>query len=115
MSKTDDDRPWEEPGCVRRDCEPHRGPFLRSMASFGTPLLYLSVFIPFLALLVIPVNITTWILARRDLARMRAGLMDPEGEVDTRWAGAVSLWQALVGVFLLVIWGLLIGIDRGYF
>ena len=24
----DDDRPWERPGAVRRDCEPHRGEML---------------------------------------------------------------------------------------
>lgn len=30
-----DVRPWERPGAVRRDCEPHRAGFLRFLACFG--------------------------------------------------------------------------------
>ena len=31
----DDDRPWEWPGAVRRDCEPRRGDFLMTLAACG--------------------------------------------------------------------------------
>jgi hypothetical protein len=31
-SPDDDDRPWERPGAVRRDYEPHRGSLLESLA-----------------------------------------------------------------------------------
>jgi hypothetical protein len=33
-----DVRPWEQPGAVRRDCEPHRGPALLLLARVGLGL-----------------------------------------------------------------------------
>jgi hypothetical protein len=33
-----DDRPWDRPGAVRRDCEPHRGPALRLLGGAGVGL-----------------------------------------------------------------------------
>jgi hypothetical protein len=108
MSKAEPDdgqRPWERPGAVRRDCEPHRALLLGLLARAGLPLMVVSaalnvcvlpavalggVFpaVPFLAAVL--ATAATWGLAgclwwacHRDLALMRAGRMDPEGRRAT--------------------------------
>ena len=58
----------------------------------------------------LPLGITVWVVAGRDLARMRAGLMDPRGVEETSRArdyasvGAVLnlLTWALVGWFVFL-------------
>ena len=109
-----DERPWEQPGCVRRDCEPHRGRLLLAVgnvslfcgfftvAFFFTALVGLAVgnvsllcgalsFALFPALVGLLCGITAWWMARRDLGRMGTGLMDPAGKGPTEralyWAG----------------------------
>jgi hypothetical protein len=48
----DDDRPWEQPWCSRRDCEPHRGGLLQFL---GTASVWSAVFSQIvLAFLVVP-------------------------------------------------------------
>ena len=105
--EADDPRPWQEPGAVRRDCEPHRGEMLRGLG-------ILSVVMPFTALLVSPLigfiagvalGLTVWVLAGRDLARMDAGQMDPDGRRLTRSARRLGLAGVLVsfGILLLVV------------
>jgi hypothetical protein len=102
------DRPWERPGCVRRDCEPHRGPLLSNLSGAGFVLGVLSL------LFVVPcvpgllVAGPAWVLARRDLRRMRAGLMDPAGRDLTQQA----LTRAKVGAALN---GLVLGISAAGF
>jgi hypothetical protein len=105
----DDVRPWERPGAVRRDCEPHRGALLELMAwaslggssvqfvlalltvilgvppFVGSVLLVLSAAILAVALVL---AIATRILARRDIKRMRAGAMDPAGEAPAGSPGS---------------------------
>jgi hypothetical protein len=74
--------PWELPGAFRLDCEPHRGNLLWWMGAASVtcgvvPLVGLGV-------LALALGLTTWYLARHDLAQMRKGLMDPSGERLTR-------------------------------
>lgn len=79
--------PWEQPGAVRRDCEPHRGELLMHMAaaSFACAALgCLSWGIT--GILSIALGLSVLILARRDLAAMSAGSIDPSGEWITRRA-----------------------------
>ena len=106
------ERPWERPGVARRDCIPHRGPLLRAMAFAG---LIGGVFSPCLvglpALVGLPLAIAAWLLARRDLSEMQAGLMDPAGQRYTglaRDAGAGGLLVNALGLALsgLVLWEL---------
>jgi hypothetical protein len=67
-----DPRPWEQPGAVRRDCRPHRGPWLLMLSGLGLLLAPL--------LLALPLCAAGWVLAGRELIGMEAGLIDPEGE-----------------------------------
>jgi hypothetical protein len=97
-----DARPWEQPGAVRRDCEPHRGHFLKVLGqvSFG--------FAGF-ALCAMPAGLIALILgvivlfsSTRDLRAMDAGRMDPTGrEVihnAQEWV-VLSFILALIGMF----------------
>src|SRR6516165_2275482 len=89
-----DDRPWERPGAVRRDCEPHRAGLLQALGNVGLvfsaaglvaalclcalPLVAVVILLP-CSLLGVPCGLTARALARRDLLMMRAGLMDRAG------------------------------------
>ena len=88
--------PWEQPGCFRRDCEPHRGDMLwwLGCASFILGNLALvPCFVGLPNLLGTPLGLTTWMLARSDLAKMQKGVMDPRGEkitAEARLFGVVA-------------------------
>ena len=93
--------PWERPGAVRRDCEPHRGPLLLWLGGAGWVCGLTSLGLVAPAFLGLALGLTTQVLARRDLAKMEAGLMDPEGAGLVRKAsgyGAVGALLSLVGL-----------------
>lgn len=103
--------PWEQPGAVRRDCEPHRGDFLAwlSIASSicGAPpsCIYwppLSLFAHAPSVIGLPLGILVFVLARRDLARMRCGLMDPAGQRSTNSARIAALVGVVLNAIALV-------------
>jgi hypothetical protein len=125
VSDLSEPRPWERPGAVRRDCTPHRGPllgFLSGVALLGALLSYgvlilvpqplgLIAFGP-LWLAALAFAVTVYAIARKDLASMAAGLMDPDGGPTTTGArnrafGAVTvclMGVLQVGVLLGVLW-----------
>ena len=74
-----DERPWERPGAVRRDCEPHRGTLLMFLGVMGVLVSGLGIVVFGLAVIGMLLGMMTYRLARRDLAKVRAGLMDPAG------------------------------------
>lgn len=86
-----DDRPWEQPGNPRRDCLPHRAVLLRQLGdvAFGCCLLSAVLIVP--ALISVPLGIAVWIMAGQDLAKMRAGTMDPQGQTDTERARKMAI------------------------
>ncbi len=92
----DDDRPWERPWGIRRDCEPHRGPLLAALGTAGKwcGVLSLSVCVLVPSLVGLPLSVTAWSLARRDWDRMRAGLMDPCGRNQVE----AALHDAIAGL-----------------
>jgi hypothetical protein len=69
-------QPWEQAGAVRRDCVSHRG---RWLVVLGIAALLCSIAFPPAGL---ALGVLTW-LAKRDLAQMDAGLMDPDGRAAT--------------------------------
>ncbi len=77
-------------GQVRRDCEPHRGSFLKLLGAVSMLLGALSVctFLP--SLVAFPLGLWLWRTARADQEKMHVGLMDPNGkqaaEVARIWA-----------------------------
>jgi hypothetical protein len=91
---------------VRRDCEPDRAWLLGPMGQasmYCAAVAWFPCFAP-LALVAAPLSLTTWLLARRDLAKMRAGLMDPRGELVTKLAqqyAAIALGFLLFSAALL--------------
>jgi hypothetical protein len=114
--------PWERPGCFRRDCEPHRGDMLWWLANASLLLGALALvpccgWLP--GLVGIPLSLCSRSLAKADLAKMQAGLMDPAGKGVTFSALTLSingLWMSILGVVLWgglpVLWGGLIELVR---
>jgi hypothetical protein len=126
-SDTDDEpRPWEQPGALRRDCEPHRGPVLRFLGRTGFILAGLGLLLDvpvallgrwgpqemFVAataanLLGLGLSGAAWGRASRDLVRMGKGLMDPSGREASEvgrvygFLGVVLAFQSLVVLLIL--------------
>jgi hypothetical protein len=111
-------RPWEQPGAVRRDVKPHRGPGLLLLAGAGVALGALG-FLPAaastvsgssavvralcgLALLTAPLAVALGVgvvwASIHDLARMGVGLVDPAGKRATAAAGALGALAVTLGL-----------------
>src|SRR5262249_48288872 len=112
-----DPRPWEEAGVVRRDCEIHRGPALFALAlgalafgvlgnCLGLPVLWSTLPPPLVAPFLLPaLALSGGVLwgARRDLARMRQGILDPAGRDLTLAAATVAACQIALGLGVLAV------------
>jgi hypothetical protein len=114
--ESDDPRPWERPGAVRRDCEPHRGALLARLGLASGCLGFASVFVVPLALLALPLALVVWRRAGADLGKIRAGLMDPEGAGPTEEAWWNSVFGAAASAAALLLWAfvLLAGLLGGH-
>jgi hypothetical protein len=99
-----DERPWERPGAVRRDCHAHRADLLLALASASLLLGALSLCLGFLAPAAFACGAAACGLAYHDLGRMRAGLMDPAGLAATRRARARALAGAALGLYGAFLW-----------
>jgi hypothetical protein len=91
-----EDRPWERPGCVRRDCDPHRGHFLLLLANISCSCGLLSFCLAFPSVLGLPVGVAAWVMAARDLGRMRAGQMDVRGRRRTQNARSIAAFGVVI-------------------
>jgi hypothetical protein len=90
---SDTPRPWEEPGAVRRDVQPHRGDLLLLLARVALVLSACCFcFAPFI-LVALPFTAVAFTLAHRDRKRMEAGAMDPAGRAQADRA-RVLCWLA---------------------
>jgi hypothetical protein len=92
-----DPRPWEEPGGVRRDCEPHRGNWLRLLGNVSVACGLLSFVLVVPALVAMPLGTVVTVLARRDLAQMQSGAMDPAGRPQVEGAAHAAVVGAVLG------------------
>ncbi len=102
----DDPRePWEKPGQVRRDCEPHRGEFVLLLGGISLAFGVSALCSGLGGLIALPAGIAAVWLAWSDLARMDTGVMDPSGEAKT----LRGLYHGLIGIALsllcLMFWG----------
>ena len=104
--------PWEHPGCFRRDCEPHRGEILKVMAILGLIVSQLSMCLPLLLVIGMPLNVTTWYLARLDLAKMRKGLMDPSGQKVTTDSQRTAVFAFAICIIWTATWATLFLVLR---
>jgi hypothetical protein len=93
----EDKRPWEQPGAVRRDCQPHRGNMLILLGAVGATVgaLGIVLFVP--AVVALVVGIITYREAKRDLAEMKAGRMDPGGRSRVLRAQDLGVTSITVG------------------
>jgi hypothetical protein len=102
-----EDRPWEQPGAVRRDCEPHRGAalLLLGRVSLGCGLLgLLGVTAP----LGLALGCAVMALSEHDRGRMRAGEMDPAGGSLVAHADRYAAWGVVLSLFFGVAWAALL-------
>jgi hypothetical protein len=92
----DDPRPWEG-AAVRRDVEPHRGNWLLLLAAvtFLLGASSLAVVVP--GWLAVPLGFAVDRLAVRDLRRMRAGTMDPDGHAQAKRARQLADLGTILG------------------
>jgi hypothetical protein len=110
-----DDRPWEQPGAFRLDCEPHRGNLLRFLGGLSLLLGVASVggfaCVPLaapMALVASGIGAAVNALACRDLRAMDAGRRDPRRRKQTRDART----RARVGLICGLLVSLLTKLDR---
>jgi hypothetical protein len=92
-----DIRPWELPGNIRRDCDPHRALLLSLLAVVSFSCGFFSVFLVVPALIAVPLGLAVRRMSEHDLHEMRWGRMDPEGRARTLlaqvWAGGGILFS----------------------
>jgi hypothetical protein len=91
----EDERPWEKPGGVRRDCEPHRSSLLLFLGTVSLVGAFLSCLI-LPGIIAIALGGGVWAAATYDLKKMRAGIMDPAGEPRTLTARECATGAGLV-------------------
>lgn len=107
--------PWERSGCFRRDCEPHRGDMLWWLG-FANILLAILAQVPCCGwmpgILGISLGLCGRYMAKSDLAKMRAGRMNPYGKELTD--SAMSLINKGLGfsIYGTVLWGGLVLLIR---
>jgi hypothetical protein len=106
---TDEDlRPWEQPGAVRRDCEPHRASWLWALGTAALGCGIASLVLPLLA----PAGLAFGLLAaqgsKADVSQIDAGLMDPAGREDTRRAGIRAFAGTVLSLLFGGVWTLLV-------
>jgi hypothetical protein len=106
----DDERRFRMAGLPdRRDCEPHRGALIQSLGNVSLTVGGLSLcMFGSGALISVPLGILVWVMATRDLDRMRDGRMDPRGQAQTetgRTGGIVGIILGLIfASFFAFVW-----------
>jgi uncharacterized membrane protein YccF (DUF307 family) len=100
------ERPWEQLGTVRRDCEPHRGKLLLGLGGVAVLSGVVGFGIVAPSLIGLPLGIAVWVLAERDLVKMRSGLMDPGGLQDVQNARRLAVLGLILSALCLVLCGL---------
>ena len=102
--------PWERPGAVRRDCEPHRAEWLLALADASLLLGALSLCLGFLALMGLALGLAAWVMASHDLGRMRAWSMDPSGQAAAIRGRTRARAGAALSLYGAVLWGWLLAV-----
>ncbi len=105
---TDDEselpRPWEQPGGVRRDCEPHRANWLLVLAAVALALGLSTFCLVVTGFIAMPVAAAVGRLAARDLDEMQAGRMDPQGRRMTSLARHMGFSAEVLVGLATVLW-----------
>jgi DNA-directed RNA polymerase subunit RPC12/RpoP len=88
---------------VRRDGEPDRGRLLLALGSASAIAGAGAVCFGYTAVISVPLGLTVWILASRDLKRMENGSVDPRGRGLTRRARTAAKSGVFFGVLLVAV------------
>jgi hypothetical protein len=99
---------WELPRSFRLAREPHRAGLLQWVTRVSLALAFLTLAPCFLgvpAFLAAPLGMGGRAAALRDLARMRAGLMDPSGAEATERAAYRGFDGLVISLAALLFWG----------
>jgi len=103
-SRSGEERPWERPSRygVRRDSEPHR----------GTLVLVLGILsLVFMGCIGLPLGIAAWVMGHRDLKKIAANMMDPQGKGTTQagWVCGIigTILSSLITLFCIGWFGFL--------
>jgi hypothetical protein len=99
-----DDRPWERPGAIRYDCPLHRGDLLLFLGKFCLFFGIVSFLLPPVAIFALLGGGIVGQLAINDLYRIRAGEMDPGGDVPVRKAKKIAELGIILGGIGAVFW-----------
>jgi hypothetical protein len=93
-----EERPWERPGEVRRDAESHRGQLLVVLGTVSVACGLSAFLLLAPALFGLPVGAAALAMARRDLRKMRAGLMDCRGIDKTGEGRALAAFGLILNL-----------------
>jgi hypothetical protein len=85
----------------------HRGPLLRLLGTFAVLAGCVAAAFLWPVVVSVPFALVVWWMARRDLALMDAGLMDPQGRKETQNARRTAVGAALLPFLGLLVWALL--------
>jgi hypothetical protein len=88
-------------GQVRRDCEPHRGSFLKLLGAVSMLLGALSVCTVLPRLVGFPLGLWLWRTVRADQEKMDVGIMDPDGK---QAAEVARIWAINGMQFCVIAW-----------
>jgi hypothetical protein len=87
----------------RRDTEPHQGNLIANLGKASALAGLLTFFTCGLGSLIgLPLGLVTWALARNQLSRIDAGLVDASGRTQTEFGRQ----QAILGIFLSTVFGM---------
>jgi hypothetical protein len=101
--REDDDRPWEQPGAVRRDCEPDRGELLHWLGLLSLIAGALSFCMSWTAVVGIVLGMRVWMMSGLDLGKMARGEMDPAGFEKTLKARKHAVRGIVLSVLFFVL------------
>ncbi|MBL8793328.1 MAG: hypothetical protein JNM56_05450 [Planctomycetia bacterium] len=109
--------PWERPGALRRDCEPHRGELHVRLADCTFILALASIHCFPTIPLALSLALVVSRMASRDLDRMAAVPLDRPGEHLTRKAlesaaSALKLCAFGIGFWLIIVLIQLVGLWK---
>src|SRR5262249_2208650 len=113
-AEEDDDRPWEQPGQIRRDAVSHRGHLVLTLGILGVVLSVLGIpalFCGFCcppvgivgSLISLPFTITAWAMGQSDLQKMRKNMRDPRGQGMTGAGWICGLVGTILGALATVV------------
>ena len=103
LDEDEDDRPWEQPGAVRRDCEPHRGALVLTLGIISLVCAPLFICCGLISIVSLATGLPAWILGHKDLRKMREYSMDPAGSAMTQSGRICGMIGTILACLVLLL------------